>query len=44
MILAELPDDVINAIEDYETAHSVDRDRLLELATIARAGRTVLLA
>jgi hypothetical protein len=36
MILAELPDDVIKAIEDYETAHSVDRDRLLELATLAR--------
>jgi hypothetical protein len=43
MILAELPDDVIKAIEDYETAHSVDRDRLLELATIARAARTDLL-
>ena len=39
MILAELPGDVIQAIEDYERAHSVDRDRLLALATIARAGR-----
>jgi hypothetical protein len=39
MILAELPDEVIQAIEDYEITHSVDRDRLLELATIAHAGR-----
>jgi hypothetical protein len=35
MIPAELPDDVVQAIEDYEITHSVDRDRLLELATIA---------
>jgi Zn-dependent protease with chaperone function len=26
MILAELPDDVIKAIEDHETAHSLLRD------------------
>ena len=43
MILAELYDDVNEAIEDYETAHLVDRDRLLELATIAQAGRADLL-
>ena len=42
MILAELYDDVIEAIEVYETAHLVDRDRLLELATIAQAGRADL--
>jgi hypothetical protein len=39
MILAELPADVIEAVEDYERAHSVDRDRLLALATIAQARR-----
>jgi hypothetical protein len=38
-ILAELPEEVIEAVEDYEEAHSIDRDRLLELATIAQAGR-----
>ena len=27
MMLAELPDDVIEAIEDFEIRHSVDRDR-----------------
>jgi hypothetical protein len=43
MILAELCDDVIQAIEDYETAHLVDRDRFLELATIAQAERADLL-
>ena len=43
MVLADLPDDVIEAIEDYEITHSVDRDRLLDLATIALAGRTDLL-
>jgi hypothetical protein len=43
MILAELYDDVNEAIEVYETAHLVDRDRLLELATIAQAGRADLL-
>jgi hypothetical protein len=43
MILAELYDDGIQAIEDYETAHLVDRDRLLELATIAQAERADLL-
>jgi hypothetical protein len=39
MILTELPGDVIEAIEDYERAHSVNRERLLWLATIAQAGR-----
>ncbi len=34
---------MIQAIEDYETAHLVDRDRLLELATIAHAERADLL-
>jgi hypothetical protein len=43
MMLAELPDEVIEAIEDFEITHSVDRDRLLGLATIALAGRTDLL-
>ena len=43
MILAELYDDGIQAIEDYETAHLGDRDRLLELATIAQAERADLL-
>jgi hypothetical protein len=43
MILAELPDEVIEAIEDFEITHSVDRDRLLGLAPIALAGRTDLL-
>jgi hypothetical protein len=43
MILAELYDDMIEAIEDYDTAHLVDRDRLLELATITQAGRADLL-
>ena len=43
VILAELYDDLIEAIEDYETAHLVDRDRLLELATIAQAGPADLL-
>jgi hypothetical protein len=43
-ILAELPDDVVQAIEDYEITHPVDRDRLLELATIAVAERTDLLS
>lgn len=43
MILAELYDDVIEAIEDYETAHLVDRDRLLELATRAQVGPAILL-
>ena len=43
MILAELPGNVIEAIEDFEITHSVDRDRLLGLATIALAGRTDLL-
>ena len=42
MILAELPDDVVQAIEDYEIARSVDRDRLLELATIALARLSLL--
>lgn len=42
MILAELYDDVIEAIQVYEIAHLVDRDRLLELAAIARAGRADL--
>jgi hypothetical protein len=43
MILAELYDDVVEAIEDYETAHLVARDRLLELAAIAQAGPATLL-
>ena len=43
MMLAKLPDDVIDAIEEFEITHSVDRDRLLGLATIALAGRTDLL-
>jgi hypothetical protein len=43
MILAELYDDVNEAIEVYEKAHLVDRDGLLELATIAQAGRADLL-
>jgi hypothetical protein len=32
MILTELPDDVVQAIEDYEITHSVTRDGLLYLA------------
>ena len=32
MILAELPADVIQAIEDFEIEHSVTRDRLLYVA------------
>jgi hypothetical protein len=44
MILAELPDDVIEAIEGYEITHSITRDRLLYLATIALTGRTDLLS
>jgi hypothetical protein len=32
MILAELPADVVQAIENYETTHSVTRDKLLYLA------------
>jgi hypothetical protein len=43
MMLADLPDDVIEAIEAFEITHSIDRDRLLSLATIALAGRTDLL-
>lgn len=43
MMLAELPDDVINAIEEFEITHAIDRERLLGLATIALAGRTDLL-
>jgi hypothetical protein len=43
MILAELPDDVIEAIEDFEITHSITRDRLLYLATTALTGRTDLL-
>ena len=43
MILAELPDDVIEAIEDFEITHSITRDRLLHLATIELTGRTDLL-
>ena len=35
MILAELPDDVIEAIENYEIEHSITRDELLYVATIA---------
>jgi hypothetical protein len=42
MILAELPADVIAVIEDYERAYSIDRDRLLALATLAQAGRIEL--
>jgi hypothetical protein len=42
-ILAELPDDVIEAIEDYEITHSITGDRLLYLATVALTGRTDLL-
>jgi hypothetical protein len=44
MILAELPRDVLEAIEDYEITHSITRDRLLYLATIALTGRTDLLS
>jgi hypothetical protein len=44
MILAELPDDVIAAIEDYEITHSITRERRLYLATIALTGRTDLLS
>jgi hypothetical protein len=43
MILAELPDDVVQAIEDYEITHSVTRDMLLYLATEALVNRTDLL-
>ena len=44
MILAVLPDDVVQAIEDYEITHSVTRDRLLYLATEALVDRTDLLS
>jgi hypothetical protein len=44
MILAKLPDDVIEAIEDFEITHSITRDRLLYLATIELTGRTDLLS
>jgi hypothetical protein len=40
MILTELPDNVIEAIEDFEIKHSITRNRLLYLATIALTGRT----
>ena len=43
MILAELPDDVIEAIENYEIERSITRDELLYVATIALTGRTDLL-
>jgi hypothetical protein len=43
MILAELPDEVIEAIENYEIEHSITRDELLYVATIALTGRTDLL-
>jgi hypothetical protein len=42
MILAELPYDVIQAIEDYEIEHSINRDELLYLATVALTARTDL--
>jgi hypothetical protein len=43
MILDELPDNVIEAIEDFEITHSITRDKLLYLATIALTGQTDLL-
>jgi hypothetical protein len=43
MILAELPGDVIEVIENYEREHSIDRERLLVLAIIAQMGRIDLL-
>jgi hypothetical protein len=37
--ILEFPDDVILAIEAYEKAHSVDRDRLIGLAMKAQKGQ-----
>jgi hypothetical protein len=42
MILAVLPDDVVQAIEDYEIKHSITRNRLLGLATIALTGEPIV--